>query len=603
MPADADLLCEYYIASNLNSKKNKSGLKTKSISETSLSNASANSLLYNESAAVIDFVKYDKNPMDYLKKKYQLLNNTGQIQKSQSLSNLNTSSVVSDKMDLEWSKIRRNGTGLLNLGNNCYLNATLQCLAYTPPLSQWLVTRAHSALCKFRQIKGFCSLCEVERIIYDIFNSNGCAKPNSLCYNIKKISAVFGVGTQEDASEFFTTLIESMAKSIKFSLNIPNKLSLMSKKKANTILDDIFSFQFCSRITCSNCDRTSDTVESTNTWPVDVKYAQDIRKGMLHFLREEVLDGQNAYKCDKCGKKTRATKKYTIRTAPNILVIHLKRFDFSHGGKLSHYVSYPETLNMKTFVPETGSMASNEKSLRKLNYKLYGVLVHLGYTSHSGHYFSYVRGPNDVWYKADDQRVSAVQARDALAQHAYILFYSKINDSAIEPSPKVPSSIEKNITMTCPKPRIYGPVLPNVIKAIEKKESKGKKDYERMTRKKLKRIIANIRKKIENDSKNAKLKRRLKIVKKVLKIKREKNGCEEKKRKVDDDETDSSIPGSSISSLSSASSSSSAKKFKSEHNGLTLLKQYKSSSSSISSLSVSPSPSPEPRLFPQKIKV
>ena len=26
---------------------------------------------------------------------------------------------------------------------------------------------------------------------------------------------------------------------------------------------------------------------------------KDLQKGMLHFLREEVLDGENAYKCDK----------------------------------------------------------------------------------------------------------------------------------------------------------------------------------------------------------------------------------------------------------------------------------------------------------------
>ena len=89
-------------------------------------------------------------------------------------------------LDLQWSKIRKIGSGLHNLGNNCYLNATLQCLAYTPPLSQWLINKPHSPVCKFKQLKGFCSLCEVEKIIYDIFNScNGCAKPNSLCFNIK----------------------------------------------------------------------------------------------------------------------------------------------------------------------------------------------------------------------------------------------------------------------------------------------------------------------------------------------------------------------------------------------------------------------------------
>lgn len=128
----------------------------------------------------------------------------------------------------------------------------------------------------------------------------------------------------------------------------------------------------------------------------------------------------------RCNKKTRATKKYSIRTAPNILVLHLKRFDYSYIGKLSHFVMYPENLNMKWFIPET---ESNEKTLRNTNYKLHGVLVHQGSTSHSGHYYSYVRAPNNSWYRADDSKVNNVQLGDVLRQNAYLLFYTKITDN------------------------------------------------------------------------------------------------------------------------------------------------------------------------------
>ena len=210
MPADADLLCEYYISSNLKSGKSSSVNNSQPdlTSKLAAANTSASS-----GGSTIDFVKYDKNPMDLLKSKYQLLNassiTTSATQAtnsspttSHSSSNANANANTSGEagqsqqlnalfknaawLDLHWSKIRKIGIGLLNLGNNCYLNATLQCLAYTPPLSQWLVAKPHSPSCKFKQSKGFCSLCEVERIIYDIFNSgNGCAKPNSLCFNIK----------------------------------------------------------------------------------------------------------------------------------------------------------------------------------------------------------------------------------------------------------------------------------------------------------------------------------------------------------------------------------------------------------------------------------
>ncbi len=217
---------------------------------------------------------------------------------------------------------------------------------------------------------------------------------------------------------------------MKFTLNPSQSTSKLSFN----VLDEIFSFQFRSRskqfkwtaeylrfvlinwnvcfilVTCCNCGRLSDTFENTNSWPVDVKvchylkkfislicsinldwsflkYVTDIRKGMLHFLREEVLDGENSYKCDKCNRKVRATKKYSIQTAPNVLVINLKRFDFTYAGKLTHFVTYPETLSLKTFITESEintltSQATDTQdsssSIRNVTYKLYGVLVHLG---------------------------------------------------------------------------------------------------------------------------------------------------------------------------------------------------------------------------------
>lgn len=348
---------------------------------------------------------------------------------------------------------------------------------------------------------------------------------------------------------------------------------------------------------------------------------------MLHFLREEVLDGENAYKCEKCSKKTRATKKYSIRSAPNILVIQLKRFDFSYAGKLSHFVTYPETLNLKSFMTdEQPSLGLNGSCAQNLNYKLYGVLVHLGYTSHSGHYFSYVLGPNNVWYKADDQRISPVETRDALAQHAYILFYAKLKDSPPQMPTSCISPIEQNIPISCKQEKpcktktnmansnMSEPVVAGLKtghvggqKAAEKK----KKDYENMTRKQLKKVINNLKKKIKNDTNSRNLKRKLKKAKKSLKTKKDKTKndktksdktksdtikSESQKRKLVQDGIESVISNTSISSLSSTSSTKSFKKMKTEPNGLTLIKQYKSSSSSCSSLSASPSPSPEPIL-------
>lgn len=55
----------------------------------------------------------------------------------------------------------------------------------------------------------------------------------------------------------------------------------------------------------------------------------------------EVLDGQNKYKCPKQGKGVRAVKRMTVDAAPNVLMIQLKRFEFSFSGhKISKKVGW-----------------------------------------------------------------------------------------------------------------------------------------------------------------------------------------------------------------------------------------------------------------------
>lgn len=43
-----------------------------------------------------------------------------------------------------------------------------------------------------------------------------------------------------------------------------------------------------------------------------------------------------------------------------------------------------------------------------LKYTLYGVLVHHGWSTHSGHYYCFVRTSSGMWYSLDDNRVLVV---------------------------------------------------------------------------------------------------------------------------------------------------------------------------------------------------
>lgn len=54
-----------------------------------------------------------------------------------------------ERLSLKWERVYRVGAGLHNLGNTCFLNSTVQCLTYTPPLANYLLSKEHSRTCEW----------------------------------------------------------------------------------------------------------------------------------------------------------------------------------------------------------------------------------------------------------------------------------------------------------------------------------------------------------------------------------------------------------------------------------------------------------------------
>jgi hypothetical protein len=110
---------------------------------------------------------------------------------------------------MKWKEIQQVGCGLRNLGNTCFLNASLQCLTYLPPLANMAFTRSHTSTCT--STADFCSLCALERHIRRCFESHGNAiAPVHFVKNLKRLNAKFRFGHQEDAHEFVQCLKEKM---------------------------------------------------------------------------------------------------------------------------------------------------------------------------------------------------------------------------------------------------------------------------------------------------------------------------------------------------------------------------------------------------------
>uniref|UniRef100_A0AAZ3RYC4 Ubiquitin carboxyl-terminal hydrolase n=1 Tax=Oncorhynchus tshawytscha TaxID=74940 RepID=A0AAZ3RYC4_ONCTS len=309
-----------------------------------------------------------------------------------------------NRLSMRWERVYRVGAGLHNLGNTCFLNSTVQCLTYTPPLANYLLSKEHSRAC---HQSGFCMICIMQNHIIQAFANTGNAiKPVSFIRDLKKIARHFRFGSQEDAHEFLRYTIDAMQKAC---LNSYPKLDRTTQ--ATTLVHQIFGGYLRSRVKCSICKSVSDTYDPYLDIAVEIRQAANIVRALELFVKPDVLSGENAYMCAKCKKKVPATKRFTVHRTSNVLTLSLKRFANFSGGKITKDVGYPEFLNIRPYMSQsTGD---------PVMYGLYAVLVHSGYSCHAGHYYCYVKASNGQWYQMNDSMVHSSNIKVVLNQQAY----------------------------------------------------------------------------------------------------------------------------------------------------------------------------------------
>lgn len=181
---------------------------------------------------------------------------------------------------------------------------------------------------------------------------------------------------------------------------------------------------------------------------------------------EELLNADgNGYDCSYCSSssgarevptRSDARKRLLLVTAPPVLIIHLKRLLVR--GKCSKFVAFPLHLSIRDFVGtvidkntrgehhnmkntpvETVNTETSNSYDDDMSYSLNAVIVHQG-GALGGHYIAYVK-VNQVWYYTSDTQTRAASESEVLKTEAYMLFYTKIIKSVVNPSS---SPTEKN---------------------------------------------------------------------------------------------------------------------------------------------------------------
>ncbi|XP_057766809.1 ubiquitin carboxyl-terminal hydrolase 18 [Salvia miltiorrhiza] len=313
-----------------------------------------------------------------------------------------------------WEKPGYPPCGLINGGNSCFANVVLQCLTYTRPLAAYILEKGHKLECRMDK---WCFLCDFQTHVERASWSHTAFIPINILSRLNFIGGNLECGQQEDAHEFLRFAIDKM-QSI-FLDEFGGEKTSHPRYQETSFVQHIFGGCLQSQVICSKCNNVSNRFDHMMDLTVEIHGdAESLVQCLDQFTAEEWLHGDNMYKCDCCSAYVMAQKRLAILQAPNILTIALKRFQSGGFNKLNKRVTFPEKLDLRSYMSELED--GNDL------YKLYAVIVHVDIHHNFGHYICYVKDFGGSWYRIDDDKVSTVGLDEVLSQGAYMLLYSRI---------------------------------------------------------------------------------------------------------------------------------------------------------------------------------
>ena len=355
-------------------------------------------------------------------------------------------------------------SGLVNLGNTCYLNALLQCLIHMNELIP-LINKPTNKLF-IRELNDF----------FNLYKKNQITNPQPIYTYIRNNNNYFNNHLQHDSHEMFVYLIDKLNNYLKTKQNMKisfssrvlefksvyNKIQKYKKNdklfnKYNEILQQLkvkyindlyiikalYSWkkyfsnnyselnnllygQLLSTMNCSQCNYSSVTFDVFNNLSLELKsnLNESLNDCLNNFVTSEYLDDDNLWKCSKCSKKVKASKKIMFWKLPKILIIHLKRFKYESNRNIlkknNSITCELNNLNLSDYIS-----LYNSENKDNSQYKCFGIICHSG-SYNSGHYYAYCRN-NDQWTLFNDSSVKNININnESINTSGYIYFYRRI---------------------------------------------------------------------------------------------------------------------------------------------------------------------------------
>lgn len=163
-------------------------------------------------------------------------------------------------------------TGLVNLGNTCFLNAVLQCLSSTEPLTSYFRGGIHLAEINQGNPLGFKGRAarRYGELVGQLWSGKTCVAPSAMQKSVSEMWPQFVFKQQHDSAELLTMLLDGLHEDVNRVLKAPYVERKDSDGRADcvvareaweghllrnrSIIVDLFQGQLKSTMRCKACD-------------------------------------------------------------------------------------------------------------------------------------------------------------------------------------------------------------------------------------------------------------------------------------------------------------------------------------------------------------
>ena len=252
------------------------------------------------------------------------------------------------------------GPGIKNYGNTCFINVALQCLLSNPTISNLL----NNIQINSRQMSLLKHIKNLSLEYNDPNHNQKVIYPEKFVKLFLKKYPLFIEGQQQDSQEFLVVLNNFFEEDFK-----NNNIIFLDNNLQDRNLNNLLKLKMCDKKECQICKGV--TSINTLSYQLDVQIPPEVNSVIEAFSNYEIMEGINCVYCDICQQRTIQKKEIIITELPKILIINLKRNQFSietlMPSKIKRHITFEMTLQLI------------ENDL-VVNYNLVAVVVHLGET-------------------------------------------------------------------------------------------------------------------------------------------------------------------------------------------------------------------------------